>query len=890
MAGAYKGMFPDNLKIARTIPIYKKGDPSLLRPISILPSFSKVIETIMKKQLIAYLEGNAILREAQHRFRDFTEVLKDCSVWLESVLNQWHKNILFDDVKKFSVCLFGIVGSTPFGFTTIKHMLPKIKEFISKREVQNSSILLPLLDVLRMLINHDEGLSWVLDSGAWKDVIQYFYEDNSIYSHRSEVLFIAALLSKLNKHSIHGVDILNFILEPNTSNCSIHGDDFLNFIIDPNASNCLLTLKTLPDSESHVISYSLVIECEQSEYNDHKYDVKVKHMLMVSKFLREIVDELNSMGSELPVKLRCQFARCLPATINAQDYLEFSKLLVTLACSNVTQNALSSQKTLYLVDNILFDAIKTFSCLRQYIFLMNLAVFYSGCFYKYLARCQDSFFLDLEQRIISLLTFFLWSHPLQNESSGNKIIIGGTDVIKYLDIKSCSTPTLVQCFNGAVNALEGCQRKSLHEKTKSIVFKELISCVIRVLQDPCCDRNGTFFTQLKTPLLRMITIANELVKTCSHQDILWLVEVMEKLLLATKGDVRITVSTLQLLKNIINVEFAFHIVEDLCEVNMYNLFCFLKQSLNDSLSWEVRDTILEVFQSAVQVGDRGCMPENTFTDILDKDIFRTILKLSTKDTSSYVRSSALKVLTKAVTTKNYIVRDAIEELCDVAFTMLLEDEMPEPRMAACDLLSAMYHADLLNSVCMQEKLFDTVFTCSTKELDWEVKKATLRFWQSTVVKQLSDKGVPIDSFYLHPSITPKTEDGVSKIIEVMDVLSSIGCLKVIWSDLVDDSEITVSEAASEVINGFINLDKKWGYIDKLLNDVNTEVPKELRPDNKFYPKEEFFQNISDDSWRERLAGRKHWVAESGDDFSSLMDHILNINSSGEFDRNAVDCY
>lgn len=59
----------------------------------------------------------------------------------------------------------------------------------------------------------------------------------------------------------------------------------------------------------------------------------------------------------------------------------------------------------------------------------------------------------------------------------------------------------------------------------------------------------------------------------------------------------------------------------------------------------------------------GCMLENTFTDILDKDIFRTILKLSTKDTSSYVRSSALKVLTKAVTTKNYTVRDAIEELC-----------------------------------------------------------------------------------------------------------------------------------------------------------------------------------------------------------------------------------
>lgn len=65
------GVFPDVLKLAVVIPIFKKGDECQLtnyRPISLLSTFSKIFEKLIKRRLINYLEKISFLHGKQFGF------------------------------------------------------------------------------------------------------------------------------------------------------------------------------------------------------------------------------------------------------------------------------------------------------------------------------------------------------------------------------------------------------------------------------------------------------------------------------------------------------------------------------------------------------------------------------------------------------------------------------------------------------------------------------------------------------------------------------------------------------------------------------------------------------------------------------------------------------
>ena len=67
-----KGVFPNELKLAKVVPIFKQGNRELCqnyRPVSILPCLSKVFERLMYDRLISFLHKHRLICELQFGFR-----------------------------------------------------------------------------------------------------------------------------------------------------------------------------------------------------------------------------------------------------------------------------------------------------------------------------------------------------------------------------------------------------------------------------------------------------------------------------------------------------------------------------------------------------------------------------------------------------------------------------------------------------------------------------------------------------------------------------------------------------------------------------------------------------------------------------------------------------
>ena len=87
-----QGCFPDDLKVARVIPIYKVGKQeefSNYRPISIVPVCSKVLEKIVHKQLYKYITDNNIMYDGQSGFRKNHST---CTA-LTKTIDKWNNEI-----------------------------------------------------------------------------------------------------------------------------------------------------------------------------------------------------------------------------------------------------------------------------------------------------------------------------------------------------------------------------------------------------------------------------------------------------------------------------------------------------------------------------------------------------------------------------------------------------------------------------------------------------------------------------------------------------------------------------------------------------------------------------------------------------------------------------
>lgn len=116
--------FPDCLKHAKVIPIHKKGDVGDMnnfRPIAVLPIFSKIVESILKSQIVEYFESNTLFYDSQFGFRSN---LSTSNALIEL------SNLIYSSFENKANCMGSFLDlSKAFDCVSHKLLLNKLKQY-----------------------------------------------------------------------------------------------------------------------------------------------------------------------------------------------------------------------------------------------------------------------------------------------------------------------------------------------------------------------------------------------------------------------------------------------------------------------------------------------------------------------------------------------------------------------------------------------------------------------------------------------------------------------------------------------------------------------------------------------------------------------------------------
>ena len=111
-----KGVVPKNLKCSLISPVYKSEDKSIVsncRPVSVLPRFSKILEKMMFKRLMSFIDKHKILHQDQFGFRK-SHSTERAIISLTQKITEAIEN------KKFTI---GIFFNLPKAFDTVDHSI-----------------------------------------------------------------------------------------------------------------------------------------------------------------------------------------------------------------------------------------------------------------------------------------------------------------------------------------------------------------------------------------------------------------------------------------------------------------------------------------------------------------------------------------------------------------------------------------------------------------------------------------------------------------------------------------------------------------------------------------------------------------------------------------------
>lgn len=190
------GIFPDCLKIAKVTPIYKsknKLEMNNYRPISVLPSLSKIFEKAIQIQLEKYLYENSIINPNQFGFVTNSSTLAACTQLVNFIENGIDRNV-------FVSCIF----------LDLEKAFDSVQHDILHQKFQNIGISHKALHLLKSYHNNRKQFVKIGDQIGTEHNIAIGVAQGSILSTTEFAIFINDIfkLSLLGEMQLYADDIV----------------------------------------------------------------------------------------------------------------------------------------------------------------------------------------------------------------------------------------------------------------------------------------------------------------------------------------------------------------------------------------------------------------------------------------------------------------------------------------------------------------------------------------------------------------------------------------------------------------------------------------------------------------------------------------------------------
>ena len=301
-------MFPDKMKVAKVVPLFKSGSQNHFtnyRPVSLLPQFSKVLEKLFDVRLQKFIDKYNVLHDSQYGFRSNRSTSLALMELIEEICTEIdNKNVtigVFIDLKK--------------AFDTIDHKLLLQKlEFYGIRGAANEWVK-SYLSCRKQYVQVDEY------SSKLRDII-CGVPQGSVLGPKLFILYINDLcnVSNLVKYVLFADDTNIFKSGRNMHELSkeISGEmNKLNvwFNVNKLSLNVSKTHFMVFGKLKHIGNIKITIN-----------DVEIEHV-SVTKFLGVLIDEKLNWLDHIN-KVKSKLSKCIAIIYKARERVNKDALLI----------------------------------------------------------------------------------------------------------------------------------------------------------------------------------------------------------------------------------------------------------------------------------------------------------------------------------------------------------------------------------------------------------------------------------------------------------------------------------------------------------------------------------------------------------------------------------